>query len=78
MSELKAYQVGDNDFVIAYNTDQAKKIMVNYYGKEALEMDAFQVPLTDRVQNEDETESTETIGDMLVGKVAPQYLFGWE
>lgn len=76
--ELRPFQVGENDIVVAFDSDQAKQIMVKYYGKEALEMDAIQVLLTDRVQNEDGTDAIQTIGDLIVGKIAPQYLFGWE
>ena len=79
--KIKAYQVGDNDIVAAYNVKQAIDTLTEMVGAE----------FTETLSDEDVTEKHPDmdicdeegnvigkLGDMIKGITEPEYLFGWE
>lgn len=79
--KLKAYQVGDNDIVAAYSTDQALNIYVSTCvgwtvdDFEAEELIEYRLTLP--TYDEDGCEH-ESVQEMLDNLDKPQYMFGWE
>lgn len=82
-TELKAYQVGDNDIVAHYSPEQAASFLCNYSGYPEGEFEASDVEevedsfLDAPMQDEDGNECLPLRTD-LDAATEPTYLHGWE
>lgn len=78
--ELKPYQVGENDIVLAENKSQAVKILHKLTALD--EHDVGEVDdLSSRLDMKLLTEDGEflcTLGDYIADMKEPQYVVGWE
>lgn len=82
MTELRPYQVGENDIVVAFNPDQALDLLAEQSAWTKEEMSDFEVEdlsarLTMKLVDEEGKEDG-TLGDWVSKINEPQYLFGWE
>jgi hypothetical protein len=80
--ELKPFKVGDNDMVLAHDSDQALEILMATagYSKEDVEdfaVDDLSTHLDMKLSDEDHNFIT-TLGHYISSLEKPQYLFGWE
>ena len=78
---LTAYQVGDNDIVLAESEQQAREIFVHEWDG-GIEIDEFEVEdlslrLDMKLHSED-GKAWRTLGDYIKNLKEPQYLLGWE
>ena len=81
MNELKAYQVGENDIVAAYNESQAISILTEFAGGDVTELmdkDDVTEKYFDMDICDEEGNITGKLGDIMKDVVEPEYLFGWE
>lgn len=80
-TQLKAYQVGENDIVAAYTPEGALEVLVGLAGEVGLgtvdvsliEEEELDVPVVDEDGNQ-----CPTIRQMLADLSEPTYLFGWD
>jgi hypothetical protein len=81
---LKAYQVGDNDIVAAFDEQDAIDTLVLYTGcskSSDYDKDKDVTDLTDRLDEmlkDEDGDDLETLRDWLVTIDEPQYMCGWE
>jgi len=82
MTELKPYQVGENDIVVAQNPEQALDLLAEQSAWTKEEMSDFEVEdLSNRLTMklfDEEGKEDGTLGDWVSKVSEPQYLFGWE
>tara|TARA_B100000508_G_C11329334_1_gene213501 strand:+ start:170 stop:409 length:240 start_codon:yes stop_codon:yes gene_type:complete len=78
--KLRAYQVGENDIVLAENESEAVKLLNKYTGLD--EHDVGEVDdLSSRLDMKLSTEDGKflcTLGDYIADMKEPQYVVGWE
>ncbi len=79
MSELKAYQVGENDIVAAYSEKQAVELFIAYCSSEygEGELDATELPFEMELQDSD-GNFLNALGEYMKDVKTAEYLFGWE
>ncbi len=81
METLKAYQVGENDIIAAYNEKQAIEILCEYNG--CIDVDDFdhsdvtKLSFCLKLQDE-EGQGIGTLGSWLAQLSKPEYMYGWE
>jgi hypothetical protein len=88
MQELKAYQVGDNDIVAAYDVAGAIKVLCEFAGYSDDEYDESDVELVcdellDNLEAFDQDEGKivvldKTLRQELAELSQPEYMYGWE
>lgn len=82
MNNLKPYQVGDNDIVLAMNEENAKQVFFDYCGEQLDPIDEMEVDdLSNRLEMklvDEDGKLIDTLGDYINGLDEPQYLLGWE
>lgn len=80
--ELIAYQVGENDVVVAYNEQEAIDVLVGY--GDLVSSDFSLEDVTDltsklnEILKDEEGNDIETLGDWVKRIEKPEYLYGWE
>jgi len=80
MSDLKPYQVGENDIVVATTEQQVIDILCNYADLKPDELtveDVNEQPLSLKLYTE-EGDVIGTLGEYMKDVTEAQYLFGWE
>lgn len=79
---LKPYQVGDNDIVLAKNKGSAIQLLADYCGFDSDEMTDDKVEdLSERLDMqlmEEDGELMCTLGEFIKDMKEPQYIVGWE
>lgn len=79
--ELKPYQVGENDIVLAENEQKAIEFLKEYSGcfdkDEQLDVEDLSPRLDMKLMSED-GEFFSTLGDYIADMKEPQYVVGWE
>lgn len=80
-TQLKPYQVGDNDIVFAYSVDEALTLLNDYCGQSYKREDMDIIDLSnslDMKMTDEEGNKIGTLGESLKGCEQPQYFVGWE
>ena len=81
---LKAYQVGDNDIVAAFDEEDAIDVLVLYTGcSKTSDYDKHEdvTDLTDKLGEmlkDEDGNDLETLGSWLGRLEEPEYMYGWE
>jgi hypothetical protein len=79
---LKPYQVGDYDIVLAENKDSAVQLLADYCGFDSDKMTNDEVEdLSTRLDmsfQDEEGNQIGTLGDWIKDKTEPEYIVGWE
>lgn len=79
--DLKPFQVGDNDIVLAVDENSAKQLLIDYcgcdIGLEELDTEDLSARL-DMPFKDEEGNQIGTLGSWIEGKTEPEYIVGWE